>query len=243
MKALSTLLIIILTSSFLNAQSSFGPNPDYNNWGDNNNTTEVCVKLSCCSVLIFGIEIWTHNVCTTIEMRNNEEVQVMTFEIDPASAKNLKRSTIEVEEDLIVPNLFNPKGVDLIVPKGTYNVVNNMITVYPKERRAKELCITQTVEGTIFGNPYSTTISICISISISIGTKTNEGQSGLVTIQTNLETNQLRGVNSTSKNEITFKKDIVFNKDGVNFTIAKGSYTLNEDGTIYLPNTKINRLR
>lgn len=181
-----------------------------------------CVTVSCCGIGPFGFEIWNQKTCHYVSSGRMMASYIFN------TNENLKE--VEVKEDFILAGQFAENGDNLVLPMGKYPVINGQIEFTPSTLKAKQYCYIREVSGNLFGHEYNYTIKICISF----GKMSN----GVVSINPNLNAEQLSQILSSKDKTIELIKSITINEDGLNYTLKAGKYIINEDGNAYLQNIK-----
>ena len=183
-----------------------------------------CITTSCCGIGPFGIEIWSETTCVYVSAGRSiggEKTYSMSFQ------SNEKVSKVTVKEDVILAGQYNDNGENLVLPSGTYDVVDSEVIFVPTTLTAKKYCYIRETHGTIFGHDYDYTISICVSFG-----KTSKG---FVTLTPKL-TDEQKAELLKNGNQIEFAKDMEISENGINYVVKAGKYFVNEDGNAYVQN-------
>lgn len=188
-----------------------------------------CVTVSCCSVGPVGIEIWSETTCHYVSVHkigSNTYTHGVKFQTEG----NPKEITIG--EDVLLAGFKTDEGEDLILAAGTYPVEDNVMYFNPTTYKARRYCYERDVKGNFMGHDYSYHIEICVSFGRAANDK------GVVAIDPKLSDEQLAEL-AKNGNEISFDEDMTISDKNVSYTVTKGTYTVNEDGNIYIQNTPL----
>ena len=221
-KLLFGLIAIVMFGFVGNAQSS-------------NKVKLGCVITSCCSFGIFTIEIISTKHCFSVaSYRSVSPEDSYYLQLEGENAVGLNE--IEVVEDVILPHLQDANGEAMILEKGKY-LVNEKGEVHytpvSSKIKIKKVCIEEHVTGHVLGFEVDYTISMCayyLSFRTSIGA---------VSITPKLTESQKSDI-VKNNNVVRIDKDYSYNLGDVKYTLKAGDYNLNNDGSIYVINTKFN---
>lgn len=186
-----------------------------------NKTKLFCVTVSCCSVGIFGIDIWHETTCHSVSA--GKTLASYSFN----TKDDIKE--VEVKEDVILAGQYAESGDNLVLPAGKYTVKNSQIEFTPSTAKTKQYCYIREVSGAFFGHEYQYTINICVSFGKNSNT-------GVVSLTPKLTNDQLAEILKTEDRTIELKENVTIKEDGINYTIKAGKYNINEDGNAYLQN-------
>ena len=233
-KLIKIFMFILISVNCISAQNNTH-DFNFNDLNKNQNEVEtklVCVTVSCCSLVVVSVEVWSHTVCYYVEVEENGE-KSYNAEIKFNSENDVNESVV-FEHDVLLPGYKTENGNSLILPKGEYLVENNVLTANLVESKVNNetcYCVTKVVEGSFLGHDYSYSVTVCLCISKSANNR------GLVVITPELSDEEIDGL--SRENTFRIKNDVKFDKDDFNFTIPKGEYYINENGDIYIPNFDI----
>lgn len=180
-----------------------------------------CITTSCCSVSIFSIQIFSVKECTYIDVKDGEKKAKLTL----ISNEPLKEVTLN--EDFLLSESNEEEG--WYIPKGTYSVVDNVLTAKVKPIKVKFICFSRTFEGDVLGHEFKFELKVCSIIPIITTSKS----SVVTTIDLNLTKDQLEKIQENG-NYIEFNEDLDLKEYGIDYTLKAGKHFVNEDGKIYI---------
>ncbi|MEG0916619.1 MAG: hypothetical protein RSC10_09895 [Longicatena sp.] len=191
-----------------------------------------CVTYSCCGVGPFGIEIWEHKECNYIVVSGKT---VGVIDLRNLSQTPIEGSQIEVKNDITLIDKdgeLEKKGLEQIMPAGTYLVVDGQVAFEPVTQRIriKKVCLKETHQGHIFGHEYSYEINTCFYYP-SWNKETKAWNGGYAVIDLN-DSPELVALAQKNDNVLSFDDDTVI--DG-QYVLKAGKYTV-EGGKIYTRN-------
>ena len=181
-----------------------------------------CVTISCCGIGPFGVEIFTERYCITV---NRNSVN-LTFQ------NKLEIKEIIFDNDQIIAGVENEKNENIIIPAGKYAVVNNSIDFIPLTIAKTGWCITRTL--TWLGEAHAPKTT-CYDW---IWNKQNPNGTGLITITPTLDEKSKQMLIDKGTLEITTDEDFHYTDEKVDYVYKAGTYVVNADGNIYIPNAK-----
>lgn len=182
-----------------------------------------CIKESCCSAWIFGIEIWSQTTCHYVSA--GKIISTMYFETHD------KVEQVEVSEDILLAGEFSDTGEHLILPKGVYPVKDNQIEFNPLKGKSKTYCYIREVSGNLLGHDYQYNIKLCVTLG--------KNSNGVVSIKPQLNKDELERLLQSENKSFKINEDIILKEDGLNCIVKAGQYIMNEDGHAYLQNFSI----
>ena len=201
----------------------------------NDKTFKVCVTVSCCGIGPFSLEIWSETTCNYVTVNVNKNSDPSKANMLVATFNNgvpIKDHKINVTEDVLLAGSYDDQTkTALFLPKGDYEVDNNSIEFLPIERPSIKICIKRVVNGSLFGNTYSYTINFCIIIPSPVLLKA---------LNPNFSLEEMNRIKSSGTADFEVNEDTLVSQDNINFTLKKGIYKVNSDGTIYLQFQKVN---
>ena len=191
-----------------------------------------CIVTSCCGIGAFGIEIWSEKTCMYVSKVKNSTGEEFSHSLKFQSSESV--TSLSIPEDVMLAGMYDDNGNNLILKSGKYKVENNEMFFNPVTSKAiRQHCLIREVDGNFMGHEYHYSISICISFRTA--------NNGFITITPKLDKEQLNQLLQKENNEIEFKDEISLEKDGFNYTIKAGKYTVNEDGNIYIQNVQVEK--
>ncbi len=188
----------------------------------------VCATTSCCSIGPLSFEIWSQRTCYYVSIQKTKTGRDYNCSIKLNTEENLNE--LEITENVLLAGFTNEEGEELMLEKGTYEVIDKEIFFIAKPVMARSICITKEVIGTFLGHSYSDTWTICFKVPRidlhifflrSASMNTNIDKELLLTL-------------TDSERVITFSEDIELKQDDFVYSIKAGKYFVNEDGFIYL---------
>ena len=84
-----------------------------------------CVTVSCCSIGIFTIDIWHETTCHYVSTQKT--VQGKEYNTSMKLDTKEELNEIEIPEDVVLAGVQNEKRETLVLWKGKYDVVDNVI--------------------------------------------------------------------------------------------------------------------
>lgn len=192
---------------------------------------KICVTTTCCSVGIFGVEIWSETTCNYFTVEEDCSMEIN-------SPEKINENLVLDKPVLLAGLVKNKEGENmrLAIPAGQYSVKENRFKFNALKVSSEKYCWTREVSGSLFGNSYHYKIKLCVSFSLDARFENNNN--GIVELNTNLDKDQINKVIENNE-KIVFNEDIKFEKKEVDFILKKGEYILNKDGFIYLQNIKV----
>jgi len=254
MKTIKQIITIVALAMFMlnptsgNAQSSSSENEllkhdfDLSNLNyketSEDKTKLICYTVSCCSIGIFTVEVWSETTCYYYSSSKSSKPTLKTTLF---FKKNRPKSGfVEVKDDVIIAGLKDSLGNLLVLPKGKYKLDNkNSITYTPSilpidtSKKMKKRCIDKVVDGTIFGHHYHHEVHVCFSFSISFSKNTNIYTPQYIDL--NLNDKQIEKVKN-GDNSFILNNDLTIENQGHKTTLKAGEYQIAEDGKIYFYN-------
>lgn len=192
-----------------------------------------CVTISCCSVGGFGVEIYSQTSCHYVYTADKSTKNIV--KLDLVSSKELPEY-LDVQNDVVLAGLYDFQGNSLILAKGKYKIENGSIYFEANTENTdiagRRYCWQAVHNYTVLGHNFTVEVNICVNISVSAP------KTGAVTMQLNLD-QDTRNKLKNSNNIINLKEDILINKDGFNFKIPKGNYSVNDNDQILFNNVKV----
>ena len=190
-----------------------------------------CYVTSCCSFYFFTVEVISTKHChyITVEKIGSENNKYsIKFEA------NEQLEEVGITQDVIMPQFMDQNGNAVVLAKGKYTLTDNEL-IYSTLPQAKvyKICHEERVTGNILGHEIDYTIKMC---AYYIWFK-KAGQ-GSIKMTPVLSPAQIEDI-IKNDNQITFNQDVKIKNSDFAFTIKAGNYSLNEDGSIYLLNTKL----
>lgn len=194
-----------------------------------------CVTSSCCDFFVFSVSVYSETVCHYIwvDEKGNKQ-NVVNIKLETKNNETL--NSITVDNDIVLPELFDEHGKGLVLPKGTYQLHNNEFEFEPKTIVLKKYCYTRISNLTLLGVDMGSVITICIYIPTIENKATYEGK-GNVNLSVNLSASELNNLKRNNyminiSNDINIEEQI----DGIIFktTLKAGEYKTNENGSITL---------
>lgn len=143
---------------------------------------------------------------------------------------------VEVVNDVILPHLKDENGDPMMLEKGKYQVNEKgevHYTAVSSKIKIRKICLEEHVTGHVLGFEVDYTISICayyLSFRTSVGA---------VSITPKLTESQKSDI-VKNNNIVRIDKDYSYNLGDVKYILKAGDYNLNDDGSIYIINTKFN---
>ena len=197
-----------------------------------------CTTLSCCSALIFNIEIWSQTTCYYYYSLNRQSI-----EVDFVFKDGKNYESIELNDDYLIPGSnYNDKA--LILKKGNYELKNNTLSIdnsnntnlFMEQSRIR--CIQRVINGEFFGHQYSSTVTVCFItapfLGIVIFKNGKENGKGYIELDLNLKNEDLEKLSGSENKDFILKDDVTIIENDINYTIFKGTYKLNDNGKVVL---------
>ncbi|WP_449401459.1 hypothetical protein [Chryseobacterium wanjuense] len=197
-------------------------------------TTERKVKLacyttSCCSFGFFDVDLISTTHCHYI-ITNKDGSQQQSYASTFVSNEPIKDQTINVNEDVVMPQFKDEAGNVLVLPKGEYNLTSNELQYSLSSKfQIKKVCLQEHVTGTILGHEVDYTVTVCAYYP-------SFGKSGSMSIKFDLDDSQKEEIRN-NKNLVTFKDDITVKGEDGSFIIKAGDYFVNDNDEAYIINT------
>lgn len=189
-----------------------------------------CYTTSCCDFYIFEIEIVSTKHCHYITVERNAEKDNYSIKFE----SNEQLNEVEIVEDVVMPQFTNANGDPIVLGKGKYPLVNNELIYNPlPAAKIYKICHEEHVTGHILGHEVDYTIKMCAYYIWF--KKAGQGSVKMTPVLTQQQKDDI----IKNNNQITFNNDVAVKNTDFSFTIKAGNYTVNEDGSIYLLNTKL----
>lgn len=191
-----------------------------------------CYTTSCCSFGFFDVDLISTTHCHYITV-SRDGSQQNSYTSTFTSNEPIKDGIVKVDEDIIMPQFKDERGEALVLPKGEYIIKNNQIQYGLAKIRHNAACWSEHVTGTILGHSVNYTVTLCVFYPTI-----NRSAKASVSMKFELTESQREEIRKNN-NIITFKENILVNKDDVEYTIKAGDYFLNENDEIYIINSSI----